>query len=151
MNFLRENARLLQIRGGKLRPNHIAANARERLAAADRFVQAAAGLQQAGKDVQLTANELAIVDCAFKATGVTPGDCETRSPTDFSEQQAKADADDDDDSAAKKKPSSKKKKTITTEEPGCTAASSDPGSLLPIFAALAAIRMTRRRRGNFSA
>jgi Zn-dependent metalloprotease len=39
------------------------------------FGQAAQNILQAGKDLGLTDNELAIVDCAFKAVGVEQGDC----------------------------------------------------------------------------
>jgi len=39
------------------------------------FGAAAQGVLQAAKDLQLTANEINIVDCAFKATGVAQGTC----------------------------------------------------------------------------
>jgi MYXO-CTERM domain-containing protein len=39
------------------------------------FGQAAQGLLQAGKDLSLTDNELAIIDCSFKAVGVSQGAC----------------------------------------------------------------------------
>jgi MYXO-CTERM domain-containing protein len=39
------------------------------------FGQAAQGVLQSGKDLSLTPNELAIIDCAFKAVGVSQGDC----------------------------------------------------------------------------
>jgi thermolysin len=41
------------------------------------FSQAAQGMMQAAKDIGLTANETAIVDCAWKAVGVMPGTCGT--------------------------------------------------------------------------
>jgi uncharacterized protein (TIGR03382 family) len=122
------------------------------------FAQAAASLQSAGKDVGLTTNELAIVDCAFKATGVVQGTCATlvnpQSTTgsadpgtgDVSETGSTTDDDDDDDDSTskKKKP---KKHTVTTQEPGCNATGSvDFGTLLPLFAAVAAIGAGRRRR-----
>ncbi len=39
------------------------------------FAQAAQGVMQAAKDIALTDNELNIVDCAWKATGVVQGTC----------------------------------------------------------------------------
>lgn len=39
------------------------------------FAQAAQGVMQAAKDLALTDNELNIVDCAWKATGVVQGTC----------------------------------------------------------------------------
>ncbi len=39
------------------------------------FAQAAAGVLQAAKDIGLTANEQAIVDCAWKAVGIGSGSC----------------------------------------------------------------------------
>lgn len=39
------------------------------------FAQAAAGVLQAAKDIALTANEQAIVDCAWKAVGIGNGAC----------------------------------------------------------------------------
>jgi bacillolysin len=120
--------------------------------ASTNFAAAAAALQQAGKDVQLTDNELNIVDCAFKAVGIVSGACKTitapQSTTtgadDDDATSATDDDDDDDDDSSKKK---KKKKKVVTEEPGCNAAGTgDVGSLLPLFAAVAAIRLTRRRR-----
>ena len=41
------------------------------------FAQAAQGVMQAAKDLALTENELNIVDCAWKATGVVQGACST--------------------------------------------------------------------------
>ena len=41
------------------------------------FAQAAQGLLQSAKDLGFTTNEQNIVDCAFKAVGVTPGTCAT--------------------------------------------------------------------------
>jgi thermolysin len=41
------------------------------------FAQAAQGVMQAAKDLALTENELNIVDCAWKATGVVQGTCST--------------------------------------------------------------------------
>ena len=41
------------------------------------FAQAAQGLLQSAKDLAFTTNEQNIVDCAFKAVGVSPGTCAT--------------------------------------------------------------------------
>ena len=41
------------------------------------FAQAAQGVMQAAKDIALTDNEVNIVDCAWKATGVVQGTCST--------------------------------------------------------------------------
>jgi hypothetical protein len=41
------------------------------------FAQAAQGTMQAAKDLGLTDNEQNIIDCAWKATGVVQGSCET--------------------------------------------------------------------------
>lgn len=122
------------------------------------FAQAASAMQQAGKDVGLTENELAIVDCAFKATGVVKGTCASivnpQSGTadtdpgtgDVDEEGSTRSDDDDDDTGKTKKKKTKKKKTITTEEQGCNATGTDAGTLLPVLAAMAAIGLTRRRR-----
>ncbi|MFO0737352.1 MAG: M4 family metallopeptidase [Labilithrix sp.] len=119
------------------------------------FAQAAAALQQAGKDVQLTTNELAIVDCAFKATGIVKGACSSvtqpqngnPSSSTSADTTDGARSDDATDSTTKKKKSTKKK-TITTEEDGCNAAGrdgTDLGSLVPLLAAVAAVGVSRRR------
>lgn len=107
------------------------------------FAQAAQGVMQAGKDIQLTTEELAIVDCAFKATGVTDGECaSSASPSSHS-----ATSDDDAADDEPKKTTKKKKKTYTTEESGCNATGgADIGTLLPFLAALGAIGVKRRRR-----
>lgn len=132
------------------------------------FAQAAAALQQAGKDAQLTPNELAIVDCAFKATGIVTGACATivspsgtsagttpgsSTSTGTGDATSSGSASDDDStdtgssSSSKKKKTTTRKRTVTTEEAGCSASgTSDVGSFLPLLAAVAAVGATRRRR-----
>ena len=106
------------------------------------FAQAANALQQAGKDIHLTDNELAIVDCAFKATGVSEGECDSiTKPAGATAEGASSSS-----SGSTTKKKSTKKTTVTTEEPGCNASESrDLGSLWPIFAVLTAIAARRRR------
>ena len=115
--------------------------------ASTNFAQAAQGVAQAGKDIGLTTEELAIVDCAFKATGVLDGACaksaSTNSGTDTSDDSASTTDDDEPKTSTKKK----KKKTYTTEESGCNATgNAELGALLPFLAALGVIGVKRRRR-----
>jgi uncharacterized protein (TIGR03382 family) len=120
------------------------------------FAGAAAGVQQAGQDIGLTASDQSIVQCAFIATGVITGktcasvastQAGTGSATTSSSGSTSSGDDDDDDSTSTKK---KKAKThlVTTEEQGCNAGGGDLGSLVPMLMAIAALGVKRRRRST---
>lgn len=64
------------------------------------FAQAAAGVLQAAKDVGLTANEQAIVDCAWKAVGIGNGACATITDPNATPQSESPDPTGADDGAA---------------------------------------------------
>jgi bacillolysin len=113
------------------------------------FAQAAQGVLQAAKDVGLTQNEINIVECAFKATGIAQGTCATlvdpkgtdptpggADPTDPGDDEVgssvpgQSDGDDtsDDDSTGSSSSSSsskaknKRRRVVTQESGGCSAA-----------------------------
>lgn len=122
------------------------------------FAQAAAALQSAGKDVGLTTNELAIVDCSFKATGVISGSCATltqpasttsgtSSGSSSSSSSSSNSSGDDDDSSDKPK----KVHLVTTTESACNVAPGggpDFGLVAGVLGVLAALGGKRRRKNK---
>jgi thermolysin len=131
------------------------------------FAQAAQGVLQAAKDLALDANELAIVECAWKAVGVITGACATivdpnppaagdKDPpaeapaggagTEIPASGANTVATEEDD--APTPPAAKpKKKVVTTTTTGCNASSGsagDPLALLLLTAFVVALRLRER-------
>ena len=126
------------------------------------FAAAATATMQAAKDIALTDNETNIVDCAWKATGVVPGDCATNivdpkattvpASTDTTTGDTTADTsgtDDSSDETPTPAPAKKKKAaSIPTTATGCNVqgGSADFGPLAGLFAAILGMAASRRRR-----
>ncbi|MDB4940793.1 MAG: Zinc metalloproteinase precursor [Labilithrix sp.] len=117
------------------------------------FAQAAQATMSAAQDLGLTDNEQNIVDCAWKATGVVQGSCETLTDPSIVtppvvEAGPDAEADAGDDGAEEEEvvdAAPKKKKLRVIQSSGCQAA---PGStdLAPLGGVLAAMLMAARAR-----
>lgn len=129
------------------------------------FADAAKATMTAGKDIQLTQEELNIIDCAWKAVGVVEGSCgkitpASTSPTtgddDDSASPGRGDDDDDstsgdDDDDSKGKTSKKKKSTRKSTGSAATSSCSTTspgasGGALPWLAVVGALLLARRRR-----
>jgi len=126
------------------------------------FAQAAQALLQAAKDIKLTPNETAIVECAFKAVGLSTGVCAaigdpklTTTPGPIpgaNTATGDATAGDDEEDAPKTATSTSKtrRRRIVTESEGCSAAprssGGDAGGLLVVaLGALVALGRKARR------
>jgi Zn-dependent metalloprotease len=131
------------------------------------FGQAAQGVLQSGKDVGLTDNELAIVECAFKATGVAQGACATTitdpnaKPASTTATASPGDPDADKGTPAANTPSDSsdktaaapttRKKAVQVTEGGCSTGGRASGraDLWP-FAGLLVVLAGLRRRSRVS-
>lgn len=111
------------------------------------FAQAALATKEAAKDVALTANEIAIVDCAWKAVGIGTGACATlvdpqssapsptagdagadASGTDGEEDLGGDEGDIGDDEAPTTTTKTKKKRTVAMPSSGCNAGAGGAGA-----------------------
>jgi uncharacterized protein (TIGR03382 family) len=127
------------------------------------FGQAAQGVLQAAKDLNLTDNEVNIIDCAFKATGVAQGTCATLTdpaaakPASTTAGAGSDDGDtgstagstsDDKDTSTPKK--STRKKAVTVQESGCNAAGAkaDLSPFAAVLGVLLGLSARRRRRAE---
>ncbi len=114
------------------------------------FGQAAQAVLQAAQDVGLTRNEINIVDCAFKATGVAQGDCATLldpASASAADTNTASSTDEGSDDTEESTPAPKRRRLVTTTtSSGCNASGSgaDPGALFGVLAALAALGAKRR-------
>ena len=131
------------------------------------FGQAAQGVLQAGKDLNLTANDLAIIDCAFKAVGVSQGDCSPIADPTVKPQSATGDTTTSANATAPgpsaapgpaapnapagaADPAGTHKRAVTVTEGGCSAGATGRGDVSPLaaVAGLLLVLGRRRRRGS---
>jgi thermolysin len=128
------------------------------------FGQAAQGMLQAAKDIELTDNETSIVDCAFKATGIAQGTCATLVdpqsttpvPSGDDESNGTSGAGNTEESSEEETtttaPQPKKRRRMVTQtaSSGCNAGgggNADFGAAFALLAALASLA-TKRRKQN---
>jgi len=136
------------------------------------FAQAAQGVMQAAKDLALTENELNIVDCAWKATGVVQGACSTivdpkavpvpatpgtgtdtpapGSTTGSTTPDGTSDTGDEPTTSTGTTTTAKKKRTTLAaqDSSGCNASAgtTDFGPLAGLLAAVLGLAVSRRRK-----
>jgi bacillolysin len=125
------------------------------------FGAAAQGLLSAAKDIGLTQNETNIVDCAFKATGVTRGTCATLvdptsttpATTSGTPDNTASDSPSDSANSANSKdeeanPTPKRRRMVTQEVSACNAApghsSFTGGALIALAFGLVAARRRKK-------
>jgi thermolysin len=134
------------------------------------FAQAAQAVMQSAKDLALTDNELNIVDCAWKATGVVQGTCSpivdpkalpvpTAPGTGTSADPGSTEApstsgtadpgEEEPTTSTGTTPAKKRRTTLTAQDSaGCNASggSTDTGPLAGLLAAVLGLAMSRRRK-----
>jgi bacillolysin len=132
------------------------------------FAAAAQATMQAAKDLNLTANEQNIVDCAWKATGVVQGSCSTivdpqsTTPTlpsgttqtgdttsDPTGTSSASDPSTGDTSSSTPSTTKRRRVLVTTDSGGCNVGArgdTDFGPLAGLLAAILGLALGRRRR-----